>query len=69
MGIIKRDKSVKELFYITKEELIKLIAKDMEVPESEITISTKEEDTSNVMDRYPSMQFVGINITRSFESS
>jgi hypothetical protein len=44
MGLIKRDKRVKEHYYITEEQLIKLIAKDLEVPENEITISTREED-------------------------
>jgi len=69
MGLIKRDKRVKEHYYITEEQLIKLIAKDLEVPENEITISTREEDQSSIQDRYPNMIFVGIEITRSFESS
>lgn len=69
MGIIDKDHKVTENYYISEEQIIELIAKDLGVPKEEISIRTREEDISTIQDRYPNMKFVGIEITRKYESS
>lgn len=61
MGVLK---SRKETYEFSLDEIKKMIASDLEVPEEKVSVSYVQTDVSNDrMDRYPQYEVTSIKVT------